>query len=98
MDPKACWFLPLESTKAPDLLGIRIGCPTFEPSVEADFTSAAYVVLDTILGELRAAEDVAHLEIASLPATPEDAGFIELVDLPRYLEWRRDRRRSSRPS
>jgi hypothetical protein len=92
IDPKACWFLPLESKSSPDLLGISVGCPTFAPSLRKDFEFAVWIVLHTILGEIRVAEEVAHVEITSLPAKPEDDGFIELSELPRYLDWKKAKR------
>jgi len=92
LDPQQCWFLPLESSKNPERIGLRIGCPNFLHPTLQDFEKAALVALDTGLGELRAAEDIGHVEVERLPAEPADNGWIELVELPRYLDrWRSKR-------
>jgi hypothetical protein len=87
IDPRACWFLPLASKQAPDVVGIRIGCPSFDPLARKDFDFAAWIAVLTILGELRLADEVAHVDVTTLPQAPESEGFIELSELARYLDW-----------
>jgi hypothetical protein len=95
IDPRECWFLPLTSKSQPDLLGIRLACPTYDAANHEDL-AGVLVVLDTALGELEFARDIQRVEVGPLPATPAEDGYIELADLPRYLEWRRHRRGSGR--
>lgn len=88
-DPRSMWFLPLESPSNPTFLGLRVGIPGFAAVQEQISKSAILVVLDTALGERSAASDIQHVEVTALPPRPEDQGFIELVDLAGYIEWRK---------
>jgi hypothetical protein len=92
IDPKECWFLPLESKRDPDWLALRIACPGFDPARNITFVSALLVILDTALGELEHAEAIAAVEAAPLPADPAHDGWIELDELQEYLDWRRRKR------
>lgn len=89
LDPKAMWFLPLENPAEPSALGLRMGVPDFDPGQEHDTKNAALVLLDTALGERAAASDLEHVEVVALPTKPESQGYIELTDLPAYLQWRK---------
>jgi hypothetical protein len=60
--------------------------------VRQDFENAVLAVLDTGLGELRAAEEIGHAEVGDLPAAPADHGWIELRELPQYLDWWKGKR------
>lgn len=98
VDPKACWFLPLESPSDPERLGLRVGCPTFDPSLRRDFGNAMLIVLDTVLGELRAADEIGYVEVVELCAAPAEEGFIELPELPQYLDWWKSKRAAKPPA
>lgn len=89
IDPKECWFLPLESKKDPNALALRIACPDFDPARRNTFTSGLLQVLDTGLGEIEHAEAIAWVEVVALPDDPASDGYIELVDLQAFLDWRR---------
>lgn len=89
VDPKTCWFLPMRSARDPERVGLSIGCPTFNVAARQDYENAILVVLDTALGEVRAAEDIAFAVIGPLPEDPDAEGYIALVELPQYLKWRK---------
>lgn len=86
-DPRAMWFLPLQSESTPEFLGLRVGVPGYDPKNKRVTENAVLVVLDTALGERSAAEDVQHVEVASLPGNPENDGYIEMPDLPAYIAF-----------
>lgn len=88
-DPRGMWFLPLESVSRPQDFGMRVGVPNFNQSIERQASNAVAVILDTSLGERAAALDIQHLEVSTLPENPKAAGYIELYELPRYIEWRK---------
>jgi hypothetical protein len=98
VDPETCWFLPLESPSEPNRVGLRVGCPNYDATLKSDFGNAVLVVLDTALGELRAAREIAGVEVVAAPQAPEDEGFIELVELARYLDWWMARRSGPKSS
>lgn len=94
-DPQLIWFLPLESPSDPMALGLRVGVPDFDRVQEQTTMNAVLVILDTALGERSAAMDIQYVEVATLPANPEDQGYIELTDLADYIKWSK-RRQSDR--
>jgi hypothetical protein len=51
--------------------------------------NAAYIVIDTGLGELMTARDVHNIDVRALPEDAAGEGFIELRELRTYLDWRR---------
>ena len=90
-DPCAMWFLPLDSSSHPHDLGLRIGVPNYTGAIRRQADNAVPVMLDTALSERAAALDVQHVEISALPESPEKEGYIELHELPKYIEWRKRR-------
>lgn len=88
-DPSEMWFLPLESSRLPWSLGLKIGVPGLEPERNANALGAVLIILDTALGERTTALEIDHVEVSPLPSNPESHGYIELTELPDYLTWRR---------
>jgi len=91
VDPQRVWFLPMLSASNESSLGLRIGIPDFDPEHERQLANAVLVILDTALGERAAAADIQHVEVGVLPAEPEAEGYMELVELPAYIEWKKRR-------
>lgn len=89
IDAARSWFLPLESASRPDQFGIRLACDEYDPDAHEDFLFAAYIVIDTGLGELAAARDVHHIEVELTPATPATSDYLPLPELPAFLSRRR---------
>jgi len=87
LEPKKMWFLPLQSASRPNDLALRIGVPDLKKETHRQSSNGVLVILDTALGERSAALDIAHVEICDLPQDPDKEGFIELPDLPNYIEW-----------
>jgi hypothetical protein len=69
-----------------------VGVPNFSGGIEREAASAVAVILDTALGERSASLDVQHVEVGILPKDPEAAGYMELGELPGYIEWHKGRR------
>lgn len=90
-DPQQLWFLPLDNKANPSAIGIRIGIPNFDEKVHIHSKAAAWIVLDTGLGELAAAQDIQYMDTGALPADPEQAGYIELSELPQYIIWKKSK-------
>ena len=94
VEPRACWFLPMSSRANLAELGVRVGCPGYAEAQHDDFGNAVMIVLDTVLGELVAAESLQHVEVGSLPRDPEGEGYLALTELPAYLRWKAAQRPS----
>jgi hypothetical protein len=94
-DPRSMWFLPLDSRSRPQDLGLRVGVPNLTPAVKRQAQNAVLVILDTALGERAAALDIQFLEVSTLPESPDSQGYIELCELPKYIEWRKRKHRNA---
>jgi len=90
LDPEAMYFIPL-GNKASQKIGLRIYVNNYNSADEKGFLTAAYLVLDNILGEKSNALDIGYIEIENLPSIPEREELIELVKLPRYIAWKRSK-------
>jgi hypothetical protein len=90
-DPKTLWFLPLTRESKPSDIGIRIGIPNYDEQTHANSMAALWVILETGLGELSAAQDIQYMETGLLPPSPESEGYIELVELQAYLNWKKSK-------
>ncbi len=88
-DSKEMWFLPLVKESEPTALGLRVGIPNYDPSIEQQSMFAVFTILDTALGERSAALDIAHLEVGVLPTDPQAERYIPLTTLPTYIQWRK---------
>ncbi|RAV99276.1 hypothetical protein [Pseudochryseolinea flava] len=91
IDPSKAWFLPLEREDEPDMLGLRICTAGYAPSKENEFINAAYLALDSILGEKSTALNVQHVEVDDLPENPEEGGLMNLTELPEYITWKKSK-------
>lgn len=84
------WFIPLQSASDPSSIGIRIYVPNYEILKTNDWLdNAVYKMLDTVLGEKSFALDIDYLEIKELSDDLEKDDMIELIDLPRYIAWKK---------
>jgi hypothetical protein len=86
------WFLPLESSAKQDQFGLRLGVDDYTQDAHEDYLFAAFIVLDTGLGELSAARDIGHVEVGRTPPDPAAEGYLELPELPAFIRWRAKRR------
>jgi hypothetical protein len=87
IDPSACWFLPLVSSRNPGLVALRVGSPLYGSVPASTLESGLYIVVETGLGELVAGQRIAFIEACALPADPEEDGFFPLSDLADYIRW-----------
>lgn len=92
-DPEKLWFLPLENESNPSAVGIKIGIPSFDEKIHVHSKAAAWVILDTALGELVSAQEIQYMETGALPSDPEKEGYIELPELPKYLTWKKSKKK-----
>ncbi len=90
LDPNLIWFLPLKNTEDPETVGLRVGFLDFDVEKEKFYISAIYIILDTILGEEIHAENVTYIEVGLLPEAPATQGYIELVKLQDFLDWKKE--------
>ncbi len=94
-DPRLMWFLPMLSSSRPQNLRLRVGVPNLTAEIKPKADNAVLVILDTALGERAAAADIQYLEVVRLPDSPDDNGYIELHELPKYIEYRKRKFRTA---
>lgn len=87
LDPEAMWFLPMENDAGH--LGLCVSMEGLKQEQLETFVGGAWIVMETGAGERALGEQVFHYEVGTLPEDPDGEGWIELVDLPKYLEWRK---------
>ena len=88
--PAQIWFLPLNSASKPKSIGIKVCLPNYETVKNSKWLKTAiYKCLDTIVGEKQFALDITFVDFGELPEQPEKQGMIELVDLPRFVVWKK---------
>ncbi len=88
-DPQKTLFIPLESRQKPDAVGICVCYPEFSEEKEDIFTNGTYLMLDTILGEKSAVEDLDHVEIMQTPKNIGDYPFRMLSGIEAYIKERK---------
>ena len=91
LDPNKIWFIPLNNNDNPGKIGLRLYSDNYNESKKIDFLSAAYIVLDNILGEKSNALNIDYVEIQT-PSLSQKEESIELNKLPRYIEWWKSRK------
>lgn len=92
-DPSKLWFLPLKSNKNPSGLGIRVGYELFDSGKQDITLWATYLLIHKCIGEKAASLDIQHVEVGALPENPDKNGYIEFVELQKYIDWRKAKTR-----
>ena len=90
LSPETMWFIPLSNEKS-QKLGLRVYIDQYNPADAGNFLTATYLVLDNILGEKSSALDIGYVEIENLPVSSQRDELIELIKLPRYIKWKKDK-------
>lgn len=90
LDPKNMWFLPLNNKQKPEMIGIKICVNNYASSEANKYKQAIYQVVDNLLGEKITATEIDYLDVGNLlDYNPEKDGLIELIDLPKYIIWKK---------
>lgn len=89
--PKDMWFMPLESSSNPNILGLEVYVPGISIRDKSVLESAIRNILFNLLGEKSASEDIGYLSVEALLESPHKLGLIQLEDLPSYISWTKRR-------
>ena len=95
-DPKKIWFMPMTHDQKPKYLGVLLGIPNYKMEIHKKALAASAIILDTGLGERSAAMDIQFLDVGALPTDPGTEGFMELSELPDYIQFRKKNIRRER--
>jgi len=91
-DPKKMKFIPLQSARHPNMLGIKVLIDNFTSDSEQKIIFAIHQVLDSILGEKAATLEIHFLEVGLLKKDGTENNLIDLIDLPNYIDWKKKHR------
>jgi len=90
LDASTMYFVPLENKTSPQL-GLRIYIDNYDSTQANTFLTAAYLVLDNILGEKSNAIDIGYVKTDDLASVHDREELIELNKLLRFIEWRKSK-------
>ena len=90
-DTRKMYFQQLECEEEPEMLGLRVAVEGGERQDE-DFQVGVYVTLEALMGEFDCATLIGYMETVPLPEEPFKAGFQALDDLPKFVEWFKNKR------
>lgn len=90
-DTRKMYFQQLECEEEPDMLGLRIAEEGSKPDDE-DFQVGVYVTLEALIGEFDCATLIGYMETVPVPEEPFKSGFQPLDDLPKFVEWFKQKR------
>ena len=90
-DTRKMYFQQLECEEEPDMLGLRIAVEGSKPDDE-DFQVGVYVTLEALIGEFDCATLIGYMETVPVPEEPFKSGFQPLDDLPKFVEWFKQKR------
>lgn len=90
-DTRKMYFQQLECEEEPDMLGLRIAVEGSKPDDE-DFQVGVYVTLEALMGEFDCATLIGYMETVPVPEEPFKSGFLPLDDLPKFVEWFKQKR------
>lgn len=90
IDPELSYFTPL-TNESSQKVGLRLYVENYDRSHQKDFLFVAYLTLDNILGEKSNALNVGYVEIEALPDISQREELLELVELPRYVAWKKSK-------
>ncbi len=91
LDPKGIWFIPLNNNNEPEKIGLRLYSDNYNENNKMSFLTAAYIVLDNVLGEKSNALNIGYVEMET-PSFSQKEESIELSKLPRYIEWSKSKK------
>jgi hypothetical protein len=86
-DPQKIYFMPLENSNEPQLLGIRVMVPGYEERSKNDFLAGTYLMLDSLIGEKSVTLDIDYLDINVLGEQQE--GIVPVTQLAAYISWKK---------
>jgi len=92
LNPDEIWFLPLTVGAQQKHFGVRLAVDDIVSANAPGAANAAWILLDTVLGERRIAETIEHVEVEVLPDHARELGYFRLSELEEYLALRDSQR------
>lgn len=87
LQPEGMFFIPLSSNKT-NLIGLRIYLENYASFDKDQCLEATYIFLDNLIGEKSTALNIGHVELEDLQTVQDLNELIEIVKLPKYIQWK----------
>ena len=91
LDARNVIFNPLTNPNS-QKIGVRLYYDNYTESNKKDLLTASYWLLDNVLGEKSYALNIGYVDVASVSTVQNPDDLIELVKLPKYIEWNKRQR------
>jgi hypothetical protein len=88
-EPEKIIFISLFNEDDPDGLGIQICFEDYTEEERGSFLQAAFIMLDSLLGEKSAVEDIEFVDVAKTPDEIDPSHYPTLSELPRVIMERK---------
>ena len=89
-DPEQIVFLPVYHDDFPEDIGLHVCYNDLKKANYEKLLSGTMVVVDSILGEKAAAEEIDYLDVIKTPENIEEFDYWVLADLDEYVEMRHE--------
>lgn len=90
LNPNEIWFLPLTNQRDSSMLGLRVGIKNLDTGRIAETKEAVRALIEKGIGQEAARDEIQHLEVVPLPDNPQNLGFVQLIELTKFIEWRKN--------
>ncbi len=84
-DPQEIIVIPLLHDAYLDSVGIQVCFDDFEEAIEEHYMGATFLMLEALIGEEAAINDIEHLEVCKVPADIEDIEHLMLSDIEDHI-------------
>ena len=84
-DPQKIFVIPLLHDAYPDSVGIQVCFDDFEETIEEHYMGATFLMLEALIGEEAAINDIDHLEVCKVPADIDDIEHLMLSDIEDHI-------------
>ena len=84
-DPQEIIVIPLLHDAYLDSVGIQVCFDDFEEAIEEHYMGATFLMLEALIGEEAAINDIEHFEVCKVPADIEDIEHLMLSDIEDHI-------------
>ena len=84
-NPEETILIPLLHDVYPDSVGIQVCFEDFEDANEGHYMGATFLMLEALIGEEAAINDIEYLEVCRIPQDIEDIDHLMLSDIENHI-------------
>ena len=84
-DPQEIIVIPLLHDAYPDSIGIQVCFDDFEEATEEHYMGATFLMLEALIGEEAAINNIEYLEVCKVPEDIDDIEYLMLSDIEDHI-------------